>query len=80
MANNRMYLRCKCHTDRGVFLGKHMLSGWYINRYHIEGKEVVEHLWDYFEKHEKCFFDYFDKNGTQFELAYEDGAGENNEL
>ena len=33
MASNRIYFRCKCNKDEGVFLGKRFISDYHTENY-----------------------------------------------
>ena len=68
MANDRIYLRCKCKKDEGVFLGKHFGDGWYLEEYNGAGTKIPE-INKYYDKHIECFFEW---KGHNLEVVYED--------
>lgn len=63
MANNRLYLKCKC--GKKLFLGKHFVGGWYIGDYNENyAKSFGEVLNKWHEEHLECFYDWFDNPYT----------------
>lgn len=63
MANNRLYLKCKC--GKMLFLGKHYEDGWMIGRYNENyrksfGEVINEWHWEHLE----CFYKWHDNPYT----------------
>lgn len=59
MANNRLYLKCKC--GKRLFLGKHFEEGWYIGNYIADYKKPFgEVLNDWHDEHIECFYKWHD--------------------
>ena len=60
MASNRIYLRCKCNKDEGVFLGKRFSGDYQTKNYHTENLQhknsLIERLNLYYGKHEECLY------------------------
>ena len=55
MANNRIYLRCKCNKDEGIFLGKRFGGDYHTENYqHKNG--LIDRLNLYYNKHEECLY------------------------
>ena len=82
MANDRMYLRCMCKEDNGIFLGKTMSSGYYTDNYQHDNT-LIERLNGYFDKHSSCGFELNEKMGIDFDQHYYicyDGDELNNSL
>jgi len=71
-----MYLRCRCRTDNGIFLGKCLSSGYYTANYQHDNT-LIDRLNDYYNKHIGCFWgsDENNKNNwnkeNQFYIEYE---------
>ena len=68
MANNRMVIKCKCRTDRGVFLGKTHLSGYYTIPEYYKNETLMEQLNEYYDKHIMCHYEY---DTNEMEIAWE---------
>ena len=71
MANNRMWIRCKC-CGEFVGIGKHLAGPWYVPNEHLN-----KTLDDFFSKHAWCentdspFYDEKYSHSNMFELTTE---------
>lgn len=59
MANNRLYLRCKCGGH--LYLGRHFGDGWWCPP-HPESHERTfsQVLNEFYSEHEECFYKWYD--------------------
>lgn len=62
MANNRLYIRCKCCKEKTeLFLGKHFGNGWYVGDYIDNYNRLFgEVINEFHDKHIDCFYEYWD--------------------
>lgn len=62
MANNRLYIRCKCCKEKTeLFLGKHFEGGWYIGDYIDDyNRPFGEVINEFHDKHIECFYKWHD--------------------
>ena len=67
MAQNRIYIRCKCKKDEGVFLGKLVDENWFTDNYQHKNT-LIDRLNNYYDKHHDCLHEYYD---NQFYTDYE---------
>lgn len=57
MANNRLFIKCKCGDM--LYIGRHFQDGWWIPPHIKDGhREFAEVLNEFYTKHFDCFFEY----------------------
>lgn len=59
MANNRLYLKCKC--GKMLYMGRHFQDGWHIPPWNENSKKgFAEVLNAFYDEHFDCFYEYGD--------------------
>ena len=57
MANNRLYIKCKCGGH--LYLGKHNMDGWHYPT-DSQNRSFSSVLNEFYNDHEECFYKWFD--------------------